>query len=110
MIAIEGFLPKSRDQNSFNKSLEKCVHSEDKRDCWHETKKQKKKKKKRKTMFYVIFDKVEMLKILLLSNYVVPSISFQPFFVQALKIVIDSWNFTMLLLYIWWDDWPIIMF
>ena len=37
----------------------------------------------------------------------VNSISFQPFFVQAFKIVIDSWKFTMLLLYILWDDWPI---
>ena len=39
----------------------------------------------------------------------VPSISFQIFFVQAFKIVIDSWKFTMLLLYILWDDWPIFM-
>ena len=31
------------------------------------------------------------------------------FFVQALKIVIDSWKFSMLLLYILWDDWPIFM-
>ena len=41
--------------------------------------------------------------------YVVPSISFQTFFVQAFKIVVDSWEFTMLLLYILWDDWPIFM-
>ena len=40
---------------------------------------------------------------------VVPSISFQIFFVQAFKIVIDSWKFSMLLLYILWDDWPIFM-
>ena len=40
----------------------------------------------------------------------VHSISFQTFFVQAFKIVIDSWNFSMLLLYILWDDWPIFMF
>ena len=39
----------------------------------------------------------------------VPSISFQTFFVQVFKIVVDSWKFTMLLLYIWWDDWPIFM-
>ena len=39
--------------------------------------------------------------------YVVPSRSFQTFFVQAFKIVVDSWKFTMLLLYILWDDWPI---
>ena len=41
--------------------------------------------------------------------YVLPSISFQIFFVQALKIVVDSWKFTMLLLYMLWDDWPISM-
>ena len=39
----------------------------------------------------------------------VHSISFQTFFVQAFKIVIDSWKFSMLLLYILWDDWPIFM-
>ena len=37
------------------------------------------------------------------------SISFQTCFVQAFKIVIDSWKFTMLLLYILGDDWPILM-
>ena len=30
-------------------------------------------------------------------------------FVQAFKIFVDSWKFTMLLLYILWDDWPIFM-
>ena len=30
-------------------------------------------------------------------------------FVQAFKIVVDSWKFSMLLVYILWDDWPIIM-
>ena len=45
----------------------------------------------------------------LLCICVVPSISFQTFFVQVYKIVIDSWKFTMLLLYILWDDWPIFM-
>ena len=34
---------------------------------------------------------------------------FPDFFVQAFKIVVDSWKFTMLLLYIWWDDCPIFM-
>ena len=38
--------------------------------------------------------------------YVVHSISF---FVQAFRIVVDSWKFSMLLLYILWDDWPIFM-
>ena len=37
------------------------------------------------------------------------TISFQTFFVQAFKIVVDSWKFSMLWLYIFWDDWPIFM-
>ena len=36
-------------------------------------------------------------------------ISFQTFFVWAFKIVVDSWKFSMLLLYILWDYWPIFM-
>ena len=31
------------------------------------------------------------------------------FFVQAFKIVEDSWKFSILLQYILWDDWPIFM-
>ena len=42
-------------------------------------------------------------------KYVVPSISFQTFFGQAFKIVVDSWKFSILLLDILWDDWPIFM-
>ena len=38
--------------------------------------------------------------------YEVHTISFQTFFVWAFKIVLDSWKFSMLLLYILWDDWP----
>ena len=34
----------------------------------------------------------------------VPSISFLTFFVWAFKIVVVSWKFSMLLLYILWDD------
>ena len=34
---------------------------------------------------------------------------FPDFFVQAFNIVIDSWKFTILLLYILWNDWPIFM-
>ena len=37
------------------------------------------------------------------------SISFQTFSVQLFKIVVDSWKFSMLLLYILQDDWPIFM-
>ena len=42
-------------------------------------------------------------------KYEVYAISFQTFFVWAFKIVVDSWKFTMLLLYILWDDWLIFM-
>ena len=34
---------------------------------------------------------------------------FPEVFVQAFQIVVDSWKFTMLFLYILWDDWPIFM-
>ena len=47
--------------------------------------------------------------LLIFCTYVVPSISFLAFFVQAFKIDVDSWQFSMLLLYILWDDWPISM-
>ena len=33
------------------------------------------------------------------------TISFLTFFVWAFKIVVESWKFTILLLYILWDDW-----
>ena len=36
-------------------------------------------------------------------------IHFPDFFVQAFDIVVDSWKFIMLLLYILRDDWPIFM-
>ena len=39
----------------------------------------------------------------------VHSISFQTFFAQEFKIVVDSWKFTMLLQYILWDYGPIFM-
>ena len=34
---------------------------------------------------------------------------FTDFFVQAFKIIVDTWKVSMLLLYILWDDWPIFM-
>ena len=34
---------------------------------------------------------------------------FPDFFIQAFRIVVDSWKFSMLLQYILWDDWPIFM-
>ena len=45
----------------------------------------------------------------LVLEYEMHTISFQTFFVWAFKIVIGSWKFSMLLLYILWDDWPIFM-
>ena len=56
----------------------------------------KKKKKKKEIISYLI-------------NHEVHTISFQTFFVWAFKIVVDSWKFSILLLYIGWDDWPIFM-
>ena len=35
--------------------------------------------------------------------------NFQTFFEQEFKIVVDPWKFSMLLLYIIWDDWPIFL-
>ena len=34
---------------------------------------------------------------------------FPDFFVQAFKIIVDAWKFSMLLLYILWNDRPIFM-
>ena len=34
---------------------------------------------------------------------------FPDVFVQAFKIVVDSWKYSILLLYILWDDWPIFL-
>ena len=36
-------------------------------------------------------------------------IKFPDCFVQAFKIIVDSWTFSMLLQYILWDDWQIFM-
>ena len=36
-------------------------------------------------------------------------ISFLTFFIWAFKIVVHSWKFIILLLFILWDDWPIFM-
>ena len=43
-----------------------------------------------------------MVILILVKTYVVSLISFQTF-----TILIDSWKFSMILLYILWDDWPI---
>ena len=48
--------------------------------------------------------------LMMIMIFVVQSISFQTFFfVQAFKIIVDSWKFSMLLLYILWNDRPIFM-
>ena len=41
--------------------------------------------------------------------YVVSSISFHTFLIQAFKFIVVTWNFNALLLYILWDDWLIFM-
>ena len=44
-----------------------------------------------------------------LSIYEVHTIRFQTFFVLSFRIFVDTWKFSMLLLYILWDDRPIFM-
>ena len=44
-----------------------------------------------------------------LNIYEVHTIGFRTFFVWPFKTVVDSWESTMLLLYILWDDRPIFM-
>ena len=39
----------------------------------------------------------------------VAHLSFRTFFLEAFKILVDSWKFSMLLLCILWDDWSIFM-
>ena len=41
--------------------------------------------------------------------YEVHTRSFQTFFVWACKIIVESWKFSVFLLYILWDDWPTFM-
>ena len=43
------------------------------------------------------------------TTYEEHTISFQTFFLWTFKIVVDSWKFSILLLYILWDDWPMFM-
>ena len=43
------------------------------------------------------------------NSYKVHTISFLTFFVWTFNIVVDSWKFSRLLLYILWDDWIISM-
>ena len=43
------------------------------------------------------------------NTYVWKLLKKHKIFVQAFKIVVDSWKFSMLLIYILWDDWHIFM-
>ena len=79
----------------------------------------KKKKKKRKEikaqriyvgwLDFMTYQPLYVIQCQIPYIYVVHAISFQTFFVPAFKIIVDSWKFSMLLLYILWDDWPIFM-
>ena len=52
--------------------------------------------------------KLEELELEKESNVSI-TICFKTFFVWAFKIVVDTWKVSMLLLYILWDDSPILM-
>ena len=56
-------------------------------------------------MFYLETIRLQIMYLI----YEGHTISFQTFFEWAFKIVVDSWKFSMLLLYILWDDWPTFM-
>ena len=58
-----------------------------------------------------MYDKVKFVSKLPFKGgwYELHTLSFQTFFVWAFKIVVDSWKFSKLFLYILWDDWPIFM-
>ena len=44
-----------------------------------------------------------------IHTYELHTIGYPTYFVQAFKFVVDSWKFSMLLLYILWDDWTVFM-
>ena len=52
---------------------------------------------------------IQMIYLIYIYIYIGAYDNFPYFFVQAFKIVLDSWKFTMLLLYSLWGDWPIFM-
>ena len=63
-------------------------------------------------MIYLSWWYCSLLRIYWIEEYLiyeVHTISIQTFFVWAFKMFVDSWKFTMLLLYILWDDWPFLM-
>ena len=63
-----------------------------------------------KILQWLIFQKKQTKPNNIYLIYMVHSIGFQPFFFALVfQIGEDSWKFTMLLLYILWDDWPIFM-
>ena len=52
---------------------------------------------------------LQLIQLMNKTIYEIHTISFQTFFVWAFKIVVDSWKFSILLLYILCGDWPIFM-
>ena len=52
---------------------------------------------------------LDVKQLITLRLYEMHTISFQTYFIWAFRIVVDSWKFSMLLLYILWGDWPIFM-
>ena len=61
-------------------------------------------------MYYLSFLSRWIVFVFLFSVHVRGAFNKLPdFFIQAFKIAGDSWKFTMLLLYILWDDGPIFM-
>ena len=59
--------------------------------------------------WFTVSSKDFIFALFFFSTYEVHTISFQPFLVWAFKIVVDSWEFSILLLYILSDDWLIFM-
>ena len=55
---------------------------------------------------FCIFTMIFVSWILRMSKILGAFNKFPDIFVQVSKIVVDSWNFSMLLLNILWDDWP----
>ena len=45
----------------------------------------------------------------MVANFTLLSISFKTFSVRTFKIAVDFWKFSILLLFVLWDDWPIFM-
>ena len=62
-----------------------------------------------KKLVWLVFDPFHVVDLRPLENVCGAFNKFPDFFVRAFKFVIDSWKFSMLLLHILWEDWPIFM-